>query len=107
MPYAPKLFSKEPPMPTSIDDLMARLTSEERIRYLMEDIANQAARIPIAEPTMPEFSQPEPGLLDSMPMDAMGMDTGLTQSPIDGSWGQYKKTPAKPGAYVGYRQGRG
>lgn len=107
MPNAQKLFSNEPPMPTAIDDIMARLTSEERIRYLMEDIANQARNIPIAEPTLPEFSKPEPGLMDGMPMDAMGMDTGLTQSPIDGSWGQYKKTPPKPGAYVGYRRGRG
>lgn len=107
MPNAQKLFSNEPPMPTAIDDLMARLSSEERIRYLMEDIANQARNIPVAEPEMPEFSRPEPGLMDGMPRDAMGMDTGLTQSPLDGSWSQYKKAPIKPGAYVGQRHGRG
>lgn len=107
MPYTPKLFSSEPPMPTAIDDMMAKLDAETRLRRLMEDIRRQSADIRLAPPEMPEYSQPEPGLMDRFPMDAMGMDTGLTKSPIDGSWGQYKKAPPKEGAYVGQRRGRG
>lgn len=102
MPYSSRSM---PPMPVPPVDMQ---DAGERLRALMAQIAAaQSAMPPVEVGEMP--STPEPMFMDQFPEDAMGMDTGLEMSPLDGSYmrSEPARRSAPPVPYVGQRYGRG